>query len=124
MENNYSKQICDVINDAISKREEKADKDVTYICSVMEINENHMYKLRYNNADYDISLNNITPKLGDKLHLVIPQGDFKNKYILEDIISSVGGADPRYDGLDERVTALEEELDGVSDIVNNIISII
>lgn len=87
MINDISKSICDTIYQAVEKKNITANKDMTYLCTVTEVypGTQKTYRLTYEDTDYTVTLNNINPKLYDKVHLVIPQGDFSKKYVLEDV---------------------------------------
>lgn len=87
MNNEINKIICDAINTAVENKFKQLNKDITYICTIIEKDKNR-YKLSYKNVTYDVILSNISPNLYEKVHLVIPQGNFKNKYVLEDVINS------------------------------------
>lgn len=87
MNNEINKIICDAINTAVENKFKQLNKDITYVCTIIEKDKNK-YKLSYENVTYDVTLSNISPNLYEKVHLVIPQGNFKNKYVLEDIIGS------------------------------------
>lgn len=87
MNNEINKIICDAINTAVENKFKQLNKDITYICTIIEKDKNR-YKLSYKNVTYDVILSNISPNLYEKVHLVIPQGNFKNKYVLEDIVNS------------------------------------
>lgn len=86
MSDQINKIICETVNRAINKKSDDFRKDVTYVCTVEEVYENRMYRLKYNDMSYFVTLSNITPDLHEKLRLVIPQGNMKDKYVLEDVI--------------------------------------
>ena len=83
--NELNKIICDTINNAYSNKEKGLDRDITYVCIVTEKNENDMYQLTYEDKNYRVKLSNIELDPYDKVHLIIPQGNFKNMYVLEDV---------------------------------------
>lgn len=87
MINDINKTICDTIYAAIEKKNITSNKDITYLCTVTQIYpENaNTYQLTCEDTDYTVTLNNITLNLYDEVHLVVPQGDFSKKYVLEDI---------------------------------------
>ena len=83
--NELNKILCDTINNAYSNKEKRLDRDITYVCIVTEKNENNMYQLTYEDKNYRVKLSNIELDIYDKVHLIIPQGNFKNMYVLEDV---------------------------------------
>ena len=83
--NELNKIICDTINNAYSNKEKRLDRDITYVCIVTEKNENDMYQLTYEDKNYHVKLSNLELDIYDKVHLIIPQGNFKNMYVLEDV---------------------------------------
>lgn len=88
--NELNKIICDTINNAYSNKEKRLDRDITYICTVTEVNEtSNYYELTYEDNKYYFRPSNIKLQLYDTVHLIIPQGNFKNMYILEDISSGI-----------------------------------
>ncbi|MDY4819987.1 MAG: hypothetical protein SO206_07115 [Bacilli bacterium] len=88
--NELNKIICDTINNAYSNKEKQLNRDVTYICTVTEVNEkSNYYELTYEDKKYYIRPSNIKLKLYDVVHLIIPQGNFKNMYILEDVSTGI-----------------------------------
>ncbi len=89
MINDISKSICDTIYQAVEKKNITSNKDMTYLCTVTEIypDNPNTYRLTYENNNYIVTLNNITLKLCDEVHLVIPQGNFLKRYVLEDVCS-------------------------------------
>lgn len=86
MPDQINKIICETVNRAINKKSDDFRKDVTYVCTVEEAYENRTYRLKYNDMSYFVTLSNIAPALHEKLRLVIPQGNMKDKYVLEDVI--------------------------------------
>lgn len=86
MTNDLTKIICDTIEDAIQKSNTTSGKDMTYLCTVTQVYQNNVntYQLTCQNVNYVVELKHIRLKLNDTVHLVIPQGNFKNKYVLED----------------------------------------
>ena len=70
-----------------------SDRDYTYTCEVTNIYTNNpgTYELTYKSNTYVVKLNRITPQMHDVLHLMIPQGNLKEKFVLEDIKSGGGG---------------------------------
>lgn len=88
--NELNKILCDTINNAYSNKEKRLDRDITYVCMVTEVNEtSNYYELTYEDNKYYFRPSNIKLQLYDKVHLIIPQGNFKNMYILEDISSGI-----------------------------------
>lgn len=83
---NLNKIICKTIDDAIKKKNIVSGKDITYVCYVSKIcnKEKKIYQVTYNNSNYVVKLKNIELNLYDEIHLIIPQGNFKDKYVLED----------------------------------------
>lgn len=87
MKKDINKIICDAIDEAFTKKIMFLGRDITYPCMVTQVypdNEN-TYQLTYQNINYVVTLSNIKLNLYDKVHLVAPQGDFKNKFVLEDV---------------------------------------
>lgn len=87
MKKDINKIICDAIDEAFTKKAMSFRRDITYPCIVTQVytdNEN-TYQLTYQNVNYVVKMSNIKLNLYDKVHLVAPQGDFKNKFVLEDI---------------------------------------
>lgn len=87
MINDISKSICDTIYQAVEQKNITSNKDITYLCTVTCIypDNPNTYQLTYKDTDYTVTLNNITLNIYDEVHLVIPQGDFSKKYVLEDV---------------------------------------
>lgn len=83
--NELNKILCDTINNAYSNKEKRLDRDITYVCMVTEKNKNDMYQLTYEDKNYYVKLSNIELDIYDKVHLIIPQSNFKNMYVLEDV---------------------------------------
>jgi len=84
--NSINKIICDMITDAVQKINDTSGRDITYPCIVTKIySDENTYQLSYKNSNYVVKLSNISLKLYDTVHLVLPQGNFKDKYVLEDI---------------------------------------
>ena len=95
MVNQLNKVICETVNSAFEKKSKELRRDVTYVCIVEgKVSDPNMYKLKYNNVTYFVTLSNISPKENEKVHLVFPQGNSKDKYVLEDVIAgyNTGGS--------------------------------
>lgn len=81
-----TEQILDAINYAIDKKTSNLEYDSTLICTVVKVYPDtpNTYQLSYKNTTYTVTTKNITLALQDTVHLVIPKGNFSNKYVLED----------------------------------------
>lgn len=79
--------ICETINRALSEHCKNCTRDFTYVCDVVEDCGNNTYRLTYKNSEYYITTKNATLPLHTKVHMVIPCGNFDNKFLLEDIKS-------------------------------------
>ena len=130
MVNSINKIICQTVNEAINKKSKEFERDVTYVCRVEErIKDTNMYKLKHNNVSYIVPFVNITPKIYDIVHLILPKGNLKDKYVLEDVIgkystgggsggsSSGSGFSGNYNDLYNKPTSLPAN-GGNSDTVN------
>lgn len=87
MDDKVTKQLLDTIDYAIDSKISNLEYDSTLPCKVVKIypNNSKTYQLQYKNAYYTIITKNITLSLHDSVHLVIPKGNFSNKYLLEDV---------------------------------------
>lgn len=119
MINSINKIICETVNEAINKKSKELERDVTYVCRVEEIfQDSNMYRLRHDDKSYIVSLTNITPNLYDLVHLVLPKGNLKDKYVIEDICNASYGESPelvaqlqkKNEELENRIKELENIL--------------
>lgn len=85
------KRMFDAMNQSQNKND--SDRDYTYTCEVTKIYADNpgTYELTYKSNTYVVKLTKIAPKMHDVLHLMIPQGNLKEKFVLEDIKSGGGG---------------------------------
>lgn len=115
---NLNKIICKTIDDAIKKKNIVSGKDITYVCYVSKIcnKEKKIYQVTYNNSNYVVKLKNIDLNLYDEIHLVIPQGNFKNKYVLEDTCLNFS----TINRLNEEINILQQQIDKLNKLVKNI----
>jgi len=81
-----NKIICETVNKAINIKSNDFKRDVTYVCTVEEEYLNNRYRLKHNNTIYFVTLSNIKPNIHEKVRLILPQGNLKDKYVLEDVI--------------------------------------
>lgn len=87
MNDKVTKQLLDTIDYAIESKTSNLEYDTTLLCKVVKIypNNSKTYQLQYKNAYYTITTKNIVLSIHDSVHLVIPKGNFSNKYLLEDV---------------------------------------
>ena len=80
--------LLDTISYAIDKKISHPDCDFTLICKVTKIYSSELksYQLQHKDTFYNVTTQNIPLELQDTVHLVIPEGNFNNKYILEDTV--------------------------------------
>lgn len=76
-----------------SNKNVDSGRDYTYTCEVTKIYADNpgTYELTYKGNVYVVKLKKIAPQMHDVLHLMIPQGNLKEKFVLEDIKSGGGG---------------------------------
>lgn len=86
MNNVITEPLLETINYAIEKKISHPNCDFTLICRVVKIHPDSFrsYQIQHKDALYNITTKNISLKLQDTVHLVIPEGNFADKYILED----------------------------------------
>ena len=80
-----TKQIKLAVDTIISK----ATFTKEYIGVIEKVINTKHFKIRFNNASYEIhTKNNLNLKVHDNVHIVVPNNNLHNKYMLEDVIVS------------------------------------
>ena len=90
---NVINQLLETINYAIDKKTSKLEYDFTLICKVTKVysQERRSYQIQHKDTFYNITTKNIPLYINDTVHLIIPKGNFGNKYVLEDAALNYAG---------------------------------
>jgi len=80
-------QLLETINYAIEKKTVNLEYDFTLLCKVTKVysQERKSYQIQYKDTFYNVTTKNIPLYVNDIIHLIVPKGNFSNKYVLEDV---------------------------------------
>ena len=79
--------LCKQIKYAVNTLIAKANFNREYIGVIEKVITNQKFAVRFNDATYEINTKNkLNLKVHDNVHVVIPNNNIRNRYILEDVI--------------------------------------
>ena len=79
-------KLVEKIVEIVNKEIKKASFDKTYLGVVVSKQKEKTYTIRYMDADRPFTTKyNDSLKAGDTVHVVLPMGSEKNKFLLEDV---------------------------------------